>query len=171
MDQVRELLDLGADPNTVLNQPGDTAFREWVGTNFMRNYVDSTPGLTVLMLASGMKQCETVKLLLDYGANKNLATHGKSSLLALYFAAWADSPETIQVLLGDAPSKDDVRIEVSLDEQRARYYRSGQLVLSRRFPPDATVSRPSRASTSSPTSISSITPRSITTPACPISCG
>ena len=130
MDQVRELLDLGADPNTVLNQPGDTAFREWVGTNFMRYYVDNTPGLTVLMLAAGMKQCDTVKLLLDYGANKNLSTHGKSSLLALYFAAWADSPETIQALLGDAPSKEEVRIEVSLDEQRARYYRNGQLVLS-----------------------------------------
>jgi len=129
-NQVRTLLDLGADPNTVLDQPGDAALREWVGSNFMRYYVDSAPGLNVLMLAAGLKQAGTVKLLLDYGANRNLCTRGKSSLIALYFAAWADSPETIQVLLGDAPSKEDVLIEVSLDEQRARYYRNGQLVSS-----------------------------------------
>ena len=128
--QVRALLDLGADPNTVLDQPGDTAFREWVGSNFMRYYLDTTPGLNVLMLAAGMKQADTVKLLLDYGANRNACSRGKSSLIALYFAAWADSPETIQVLLGDAPSKEDVLIEVSLNEQRARYYRNGQLILS-----------------------------------------
>jgi ankyrin repeat protein len=128
--QVRELLDLGADPNTVLNQPEDTSFREWVGTNFMRYYVNNTPGLTVLMLAAGMKETDTVKMLLDHGANKNLSTRGKSSLLALYFACWVDSPETIQALLGDAPSKDEVRIEISLDEQRVRYYRNGILVLT-----------------------------------------
>ncbi|MEP6670317.1 MAG: ankyrin repeat domain-containing protein [Chthoniobacter sp.] len=128
--QVQTLLNLGADPNTVLDQPGDIAFREWVGNNFMRYYLDTTQGLNVLMLAAGMKQADTVKLLLDCGANRNACSRGKSSLIALYFAAWADSPETIQVLLGDAPSKDEVRIEVSLDEQRARYYRSGQLILT-----------------------------------------
>lgn len=130
LDQVRTLLSLGADPNTVLDQPTDTAFRQWVGNNFMRYYLDNTPGLTVLMLAAGMKQADTVKLLLDYGASRNLCSRGKNSLIALYFAAWADSPETIQVLLGDAPSKDEFRIEVSLDQQRARYYRNDQLVLT-----------------------------------------
>lgn len=130
LDQVRTLLSLGADPNTVLDQPTDTAFREWVGNSFMRYYLDNTPGLTVLMLAAGMKQADTVKLLLDYGASRNLCSRGKNSLIALYFAAWADSPETIQVLLGDAPSKDEFRIEVSLDQQRARYYRNDQLVLT-----------------------------------------
>lgn len=130
LEQVRTLLSLGADPNTVLDQSADTAFRESVGNSFMRYYLDNTPGLTVLMLAAGMKQAEMVKLLLDYGASRNLCTRGKSSLIALYFAAWADSPETIQVLLGTAPSKDEFRIEVSLDEQRARYYRNDQLVLT-----------------------------------------
>ncbi|HSI11599.1 MAG TPA: ankyrin repeat domain-containing protein [Chthoniobacter sp.] len=130
LEQVRTLLSLGADPNTVLDQPTDAAFREWVGNNFMRYYLDNTSGLTVLMLAAGMKQADTVKLLLEYGAARNLCSRGKSSLIALYFAAWADSPETIQVLLGDAPSKDDFFIEVSLNQQRARYYRNGQLVFS-----------------------------------------
>jgi ankyrin repeat protein len=130
LEQVRTLLRLGADPNTVLDQPADTAFREWVGNSFMRYYLDNTPGLTVMMLAAGMKQADTVKLLLEFGANRNLCTRGKSSLLALYFAAWADSPETIQVLLGGAPSKSEFFIDISLDQQRARYYRNGQLVLS-----------------------------------------
>jgi ankyrin repeat protein len=126
---VRALLDLGADPNTVLDEPGDKDFKNWVGQSFMHYYLDQ-PGFNVLMLAAGLKQPETVKMLLDHGANRNASTKGKSDLIALYFAAWADSPETIQVLLGDAPSKDDVRIEVSLDQQRARYYRNGQLMLS-----------------------------------------
>lgn len=130
LEQVRTLLSLGADANTVLDQPKDPAFRTLVGNNFMRYYLDNTPGLTVLMLAAGMKQADTVKLLLEYGASRNLCSRGKNSLIALYFAAWADSPETIQVLLGDAPSKDDYFIEVSLDQQRAKYYRNGQLVLS-----------------------------------------
>lgn len=130
LDQMRTLLYLGADPNTVVDRPADTAFRQWVGNSFMRYYLDNTQGLTVLMLAAGMKQTDTVKLLLEHGANRNLCSKGKSSLLALYFAAWADSPETIQVLLGDAPSKQDYYIEVSLEEQRARYYRNNQLVLT-----------------------------------------
>ncbi|EDY20918.1 ErfK/YbiS/YcfS/YnhG family protein [Chthoniobacter flavus Ellin428] len=130
LDQVRTLLFLGADPNTVVDRPTDTAFRGWVGTSFMRYYLDNTPGLTVLMLAAGLKQTDMVKLLLENGANRNLSTKGKSSFLALYFAAWANSPETIQVLLGQAPSKRDYYIEVSLDEQRVCYYRNGQLVLS-----------------------------------------
>src|SRR5207237_9334623 len=88
------------------------------------------PGLPVLMPAAGMKQADTVKLLLDYGAGRNLCTRGKSSLIALYFAAWADSHETVQVRLGTAPTKGEFRIEVSLDEQRARYYRNDQLVLT-----------------------------------------
>lgn len=130
LDLMRTMLQLGADPNTVLDHPADTAFRQWVGQGFMRYYVDNTQGLTVLMLAAGLKQTDTVKLLLEYGANRNLYSKGKSSLLALYFAAWVDSPETIQALLNDAPSKRDFLIEVDLGQQRVRYYRNNQLVLS-----------------------------------------
>jgi ankyrin repeat protein len=126
--QVRTMLDLGADPNTVLDEPGDPAFREWVTSNYLRYYFDNTPGLNVLMLAAALKQVDMVKMLLDYGANRNACTRGKNSLIPLYFAAWSDSPECIQALLGDAPSKEEVRIEVSLDQQMARYYRKGQLV-------------------------------------------
>lgn len=128
--QINTLLDFGCDPNTVLDQSTDTALRALVGNNFMRNYLDNSPGLNVLMLAAGMKKTAIVKQLLERGANRYASTKGKSALIPLYFAAWVDAPDTIQALLPNAPSKDDVRIEVSLNEQRARYFRDGQLVLS-----------------------------------------
>src|SRR5205085_4684661 len=38
--------------------------------------------------------------------------------------------ETIQALITNAPTKDSFFIEVSIDEQRARYFREGKLVLT-----------------------------------------
>jgi ankyrin repeat protein len=130
LEQVRALLDFGADPNTVLTQVPDTAFRKSISSNYVNYYLDSTQGISMLMLAAGLKQTDCVKLLLDRGANRLAMTRGKAKLLALYFAAWADCPESIQLLIPQAPSKDDVRIEVSIDDQRARYYRDGKLVLT-----------------------------------------
>jgi ankyrin repeat protein len=130
VDQVRALLDFGTDPNTVLNQSGDKAFRELISSNYVRYYLDSTQGISVLMLAAGMKQTECVKLLLERGANRFATTRGKAQLIALYFAAWSDDPETLQALISGAPSKDELWIEVSIDEQRARFYRNGQVTLT-----------------------------------------
>jgi ankyrin repeat protein len=130
LGQMRTLLDFGADPNTVLDQPGDLAFREWINTNFVRYYLDTAPGLNVLMLAAGSKQTETVKLLLEYGANRFASTRGRSSLIALYFACWAESAETVQALIPEAPTKHEAWIDISLNEQRARYYRHGDLLVN-----------------------------------------
>ncbi len=128
--QTRTLLDFGADPNTALDQPGDKLFREWISSSYVKYYLDSTQGISVLMLAAGMKQTDCVKLLLERGANRLASTRGKARLIALYFAAWSDDPETIQALIKNAPAKDELWIEISLDEQRARFYRGGQLVLN-----------------------------------------
>lgn len=130
LDEVRDLLDFGADPNTVLEQSGDKNFREWISSNYIRYYLDSTQGISVLMLAAGMKQTPCVKLLLERGANRFAATKGKAKLIALYFAAWSDDPETLQALISNAPPKDSVYIEVAIDEQRMRYYRDGRQVLT-----------------------------------------
>lgn len=130
LEQTRTLLDFGADPNTTLDTPGDKLFREWVSSNYVKYYLDSTQGISVLMLAAGMKRTECVKLLLERGANRLAATRGKSRLIALYFAAWSDDPETLQALIRNAPPKDELSIEISLDEQRARLYRNGQLALT-----------------------------------------
>jgi ankyrin repeat protein len=130
LDQVRTLLEFGADPNTVLDQPGDPAFREWISANFIRYYLEKAPGLNVLMLAAGAKQTETVKLLLEHGANRLASTRDRSSLIALYFACWAESAETIQALIPDAPARHEAWIEISLDEQRARYFRNGEMLVN-----------------------------------------
>jgi len=130
LDQVRTLLDLGADPNTTLDQPGDKAFRELISSNYVKYYLDSTQGISVLMLAAGMKQTECVELLLERGANRLASTRGKAKLIALYFAAWSDDPETIQALINGAPGKDELWVEISISEQRARFYREGNLVLT-----------------------------------------
>jgi ankyrin repeat protein len=130
LEQVRALLDLGADANTTLDRPKDTAFRELLSSNYVKYYLDSTQGITVLMLAAGMKQTDCVKLLLERGASRLASTSGRAKLIALYFAAWADCPETLQALIPNAPKKDELWIEISLNEQRARYYRDGELILT-----------------------------------------
>jgi hypothetical protein len=130
VEQLRALLQFGADPNTVLTPPIDRGFRELISSNYVRYYLDSTQGISMLMLAAGMKQTECVKALLEHGANRLASTRGRSQLIALYFAAWADCAETLQALIPSAPSKDRLWIEVSLNEQRARYYRDQHLVLT-----------------------------------------
>ena len=130
LEQVRALLDLGAEADTTLDRPKDAAFRELLSSNYVKYYLDSTQGITVLMLAAGMKQTECVKLLLDRGASRLASTRGRAKLIALYFAAWADCPETLQTLIPNSPRKDELWIEISLNEQRARYYRDGQLILT-----------------------------------------
>lgn len=123
------LLTCGAEPNAVLEQPGDTALRERIAANFMRDYVTYEPGMTALMLAAGLGNHDAVKKLLAAGANRNASTHGKSSLIALYFAAWAISPDCVQALLGHAPPRDQTRIEISLNDQHATFIKDGEVVL------------------------------------------
>ena len=125
LTQLRLMLECGFDPNTALTQEADPAMRELVASSFVRYYVDKEPGFNVLMMAAAMKRVECVRLLLEKGANKNAGTQGKSRLIALYFAAWADSAEGVQILLGKVPSRDALRIEISLDDQKAAVIKDG----------------------------------------------
>ena len=128
--KLQALLECGADPNVILNKPEDTVFHDLLPGNFVRYYVQKEPGMTVLNVAAGLKRLECIKILLDGGANKNLATTGKSHFYALYFASWAESPEALQILLGNAPSRDSTRIEISLSNQRATFIKDGMKILS-----------------------------------------
>jgi ankyrin repeat protein len=127
--QLQTLLDCGADPNVILNKPGDPVFHDLLPANFVRFYVEKEPGMTALDVAAGLNRVDCIKLLLDNGANKNLLT-SKSRFYALYFAAWAESPDALQILLGNAPSRDELRIEISLANQRATFIKDGVKILS-----------------------------------------
>ena len=123
------LLACGADPNAVFDEPGDTGLRARISANFMREYVESEAGMTPLMLAAGLGQTDAVRMLLFAGANRSASTSGKSKLIALYFAAWATSPTCVQALLGSAPPREQTRIEISLNAQRATFIKDGHAVL------------------------------------------
>jgi lipoprotein-anchoring transpeptidase ErfK/SrfK len=71
---------------------------------------------------------EIVKLLLEHGAERARATQSKYKLVPLYFAAWGEHASCIQALISNAPSPDQVRIEVNLAAQKATLYRDGSPV-------------------------------------------
>jgi ankyrin repeat protein len=123
--QLRTLLDCGLDPNAPLGNDPDPVLGEIVKSSFIRHYIGKEPGLTPLMVAAALKRQACLDLLLEKGANKRAHTRGKAKLIALYFAAWADSPEGVQTLLGEVPHRDELRIEISLNEQKAELLRSG----------------------------------------------
>ena len=123
------LLDCGADPNTPLNTPGEKEFLELIPTITVRHYIGDEPGMNVLMMAAGLGRAEFVKLLLEKGANRTAATASKHRLIPLYFASWAKSPESIQLLLQNAPPPEKVRVEISLASQSATLLKDGVPVI------------------------------------------
>ncbi|MDB6151759.1 MAG: hypothetical protein JWL90_212, partial [Chthoniobacteraceae bacterium] len=57
-------------------------------------------------------------------------TRSKYKLVPLNFAAWAKSPESMQVLLENSPAPEQIRIEISIGSQRAQLIKNGIPVLS-----------------------------------------
>lgn len=126
----RLLLDAGADPNTLVEGPLDPDFVEDVKPTFLRHYLTEEPGMTTLMVAAGLGHTDFVRLLLEKGANRFQATRSKYRLIPLYFAAWGEHAETLQVLIGNAPPPDQMRIEISLAAQSATLFRDGSSVFN-----------------------------------------
>jgi len=121
-----KLLACGANPNVTLDAANDSEFRALLKNSSVRYYLEKTTGITPLMVAAGCGRTDQVKLLLEHGANRLQASKGRMYLLALYFAAWADSPESTQLLVGgEPPSRDELRVEVNLSRQQATVLRDG----------------------------------------------
>jgi ankyrin repeat protein len=121
----RLLLDAGADPNTVCKAPAEPKFLEYVSAGFMKHYLTEEQGMNVLMIAAGIGNVDIVKLLLERGADRARPTDSKYKLVPLYFASWGEHAQCIQALISNAPSPEQVRIEVNLAIQKATLYRDG----------------------------------------------
>ncbi|MES2571214.1 MAG: ankyrin repeat domain-containing protein [Verrucomicrobiota bacterium] len=126
----RLLLDCGADPNCPLETPAEKSFLDLIPKSTVRNYLSYEPGMNLLMLTAGLGRLEELKLLLEKGAKRGIPTRSKYKIVALHFAAWAQNPDAIQILLGNAPPPEQIRIEISIGDQRAHLIKNGVPVLS-----------------------------------------
>ena len=129
---LQTLLACGADPNVTLDGGDDSDFRALLKGSAVRYYLEKTSGITPLMVAAGCGATEHVRVLLEHGANRLQSSKGRGmSLIALYFAAWADSPDSAQLLVGGAPpSREELRVEVDLRRQRATLLKDGAPIFS-----------------------------------------
>lgn len=125
------LLECGADPNTPLASPVDKDFSQWIASKGIREYLETEPGMTLLMLAAALGRVDCVQTLLEYGAKRSAASaHYK--MTAIDFASrYNASPEMLQVLLGKSPRPEDQRmwVNISIDRQRAVLYKNGQVAM------------------------------------------
>jgi ankyrin repeat protein len=125
------LLECGADPNSGLMSPVDRRFSRYIDDRSLREYLETEPGMTPLMLAAGMGRVDFVQLLLQYGAKRGM-TSRRYKMTAIDLAARRDArPEMLQVLLGKSPRPEDqrMRIDISIGDQRAVFYKDGQVAL------------------------------------------
>ncbi len=118
------LLGAGIDPNAILPGPPEKEFMDKVESSFLRSFLTSDRGLTVLMLAAGMGREDYVRALLDAGAERFRKT-GRNKMIALYFASRTKKWRCVQMLLGKGPEPSELRVEISLSEQRATVFRNG----------------------------------------------
>jgi ankyrin repeat protein len=123
------LLDSGADPNMQLPASREKDFLNRLSSSFLREYAEFDSGITPLMIAAGLGKTDYVKALLEAGANRNLATR-KHKMLPIYFAARSDDWRCTQLLLGNGPSPEELRIEISLASQEAVLVKNGARVFS-----------------------------------------
>jgi lipoprotein-anchoring transpeptidase ErfK/SrfK len=123
------LLDAGFNSNTRVGDMPERRFMDGIKPKFIRHYLIEDRGITVLMLAAGLDRAEIAKLLIERGARPGTPTlrHKK---VALTFAAKAGSVDIMRALIGDCPSPDELRIEVSLGGQTATLFRKGKAVES-----------------------------------------
>ncbi len=124
----RQLLAAGADPNTTLPKPSEKEFVQRLPSEFLRSYVRGDEGVTVLMLAAGAGKSEYLRALLEAGAERFRQTK-RYKMLALYFAARAKQTAALQILLGRGPSREALRVEISLATQKASVIKDGVSIL------------------------------------------
>lgn len=124
----KTLLACGSDPNLFVPKTAEKEFAALIKSKYLRNYVQED-GVNLLMLAAGLGKADYVRALLDAGADRNRHTpHEK--MLPLYFAAWTENWQCVQMLLGGGPEPEQLRVEISLAQQHAAVIKEGVTVFT-----------------------------------------
>jgi ankyrin repeat protein len=121
------LLAGGADPNTIIPKTAEKEFTELLKSKYLRLYIQADGGVNILMLAAGLGKADYVRALLDAGANRNQHTT-REKMLPLYFAAWTENWQCVQMLLGGGPQPEQLRVEISLAKQYMAVIKDGATV-------------------------------------------
>ncbi len=123
------LLACGSDPNIVLPKACEKDFMSLLKSKYLRLYIQEETGINLLMLAAGLGKADCVRALLDAGADRNRATP-REKMLPLYFAAWTENWQCVQMLLGGGPMPDQLRVEISLAKQNMAVIKDGVTVFT-----------------------------------------
>ena len=123
------LLACGSDPNIVIPKAAEKDFMSLLKSKYLRLYIQEETGINLLMLAAGLGKTDYVRALLDAGADRNRATP-REKMLPLYFAAWTENWQCVQMLLGGGPMPDQLRVEISLAKQNMAVIKDGVTVFT-----------------------------------------
>jgi ankyrin repeat protein len=121
-----QLLLCGSDPNLFIPKAAEKEFIDLIKSKYLRLYVQGD-GVNLLMLAAGLGKTDYVRALLDEGADRNRHTP-KEKMLPLYFAAWTENWQCVQMLLGGGPQPEQLRVEISLAKQHMAVIKDGATV-------------------------------------------
>lgn len=121
------LLAGGSDPNTAIPKAAEKEFMDLIKSKYLRMYIEADGGVNVLMLAAGLGKSDYVRALLDAGADRNRHTT-REKMLPLYFAAWTENWQCVQMLLGGGPQPEQLRVEISLAKQHMVVIKDGATV-------------------------------------------
>ena len=125
------LLACGSDPNVTIPKAAEKDFLALLKNKYLRLYIENETGVNLLMLAAGLGRTDQVRALLDAGADRNRATP-KHKMIPLYFAAWTENWQCVQMLLGGGPMPDQLRVEISLAQQNMAVIKDGVTVFTTR---------------------------------------
>lgn len=123
------LLACGSDPNIVIPKAAEKEFMSLLKSKYLRLYIQEETGINLLMLAAGLGKDDYVRALLDAGADRNRSTP-REKMLPLYFAAWTENWQCVQMLLGGGPMPDQLRVEISLAQQNMSVIKDGVTVFT-----------------------------------------
>jgi ankyrin repeat protein len=123
------LLACGSDPNLVIPKMAEKEFMALIKSKYLRLYIQEETGVNLLMLAAGLGKTDYVRSLLEAGADRNRHTP-REKMLPLYFAAWTENWQCVQMLLGGGPEPEQLRVEISLAQQYAAVIKDGLTVFT-----------------------------------------